>query len=495
MDIEKEYSCLERNHQVYRRCVDNDEDYQESLPQYCDDIYRVIKCVSNSFITSVDVNYNEIKIIGKTEICLTYLNEASNLCYADFEEEFTKNINIEGLSDSAFPVTDINNKYTNFRVINQRRIDIHTSSAINIRVFDNSKCPCIKSCDGSKLRVETVETANVICSNICRAEFDDEMTISADSKPIKRIISSSSYVTLNETKIIKDKVLIKATVSVEVLYTTDDQSESIMKCQSSFAVSKIIDVPGLSEKDCAVAQLSIGNIFFKAKSSGDKLSVIEVYGDVSISAVFIRNQEIKMITDGYILNRKSSCSFSDFNLCKNGRYISDSKMQNVQLDFSNDITEIKQLSLDVSNPVVRGGKLTSKISAVAICVNNSGELCSFASSNDFEIDAEPCDEALAAISVQSYDYTLEQGGKLNVRLSVGIYAYTYMNATARVLSEIDADDEIISYPALTVYFGKKSESVWNIAKSFSSDIDLISRENDLSADVLESNKILIIPGI
>lgn len=495
MDIEKEYSCLEHNHQVYRRCIDNDEDYQETLPQYCDDIYRVIKCVSNNYITSVDASFNEIKIVGKTEICLTYLNENSNLCYADFEEEFTKNINIEGLSDSAFATADINNKYTNFRVINQRRIDIHTSSAINVRVFDSQKCPCVKSCKNSKLKLEKIVTSNVFSTNICRAEFDEEMSISADSKAIKRIISSASFVTLNETKIIKDKALIKATVTVDVLYTADDQIETIMKCQHSFSISKIIDVAGLRENDIVISQLAIGNIFFKAKSSGDSLSVIEAYGDVSISSVFIRQQEVQIITDGYIVKRKSNCCFSDYNCYINGKYMADSKMHNVQLDLSSEIKEVKQLSIDVSNPIIRGGKLLSKISAVAICVNNGDELCSFASSNDIEIETELVDEAMSSVSVQSYDYSLDNTGKLNVRLSLGINAFMYKDGNVKVLSEIDAEDEAIDYPALTVYFGKKAESVWNIAKSFSSDIELILKENELSSDVLDNNKVLIIPGI
>jgi hypothetical protein len=68
-------------------------------------------------------------------------------------------------------------------------------------------------------------------------------------------------------------------------------------------------------------------------------------------------------------------------------------------------------------------------------------------------------------------------------------------STVNVLTEIEADDEMINYPALTVYFGKKDETVWNIAKNFSSDIDMIKQENDIQNDVLDSNKILIIPGI
>ena len=102
MDIEKEYSCLEQNKKVFHKCVEIDENYQETLQAYCDDLYRIIKCKAHSYVTSVDINYNEVKIFGKTEICVTYYDEASNLCYADFDEEFTKSVETDGLTDTAF---------------------------------------------------------------------------------------------------------------------------------------------------------------------------------------------------------------------------------------------------------------------------------------------------------------------------------------------------------------------------------------------------------
>ena len=74
-------------------------------------------------------------------------------------------------------------------------------------------------------------------------------------------------------------------------------------------------------------------------------------------------------------------------------------------------------------------------------------------------------------------------------------SYLYVKKEFKVLSEISASDDVIDYPALTVYFGKENESVWNIAKTFSSDIELIQKENDLGSDVLESNKVIIIPGV
>lgn len=496
MDIEKEYSCLERNCKVYQKCIDVDEDYQEALPQYCDDIYRVVKCISRSYITSVDTNYNEVKLFGKIEISLTYFNESSCLCYADFEEEFTKLVDIDNITESAFASAVVNDKYTNFRVINQRRIDIHSSASVNVSVYDKMKCPCISSCNNSKLKVERLKTASVINTNISRAEFDEEFSVAGDSKAIKRIVSSSSFATLGETKIIKDKALIKAVVSLTVLYTTDEEEEQLSKCEYSFNISKIIDASGIDDSDIIIANISIGNIFFKAKSSSnDKLCVIEAFGDVLINSTFIRENEQELITDGYVLNHNSDCSYSDFACSKNGRLMNDTKMQSISFDLSAEVTEIRELNISLSESYARNGRLMSKATANAMCMTAAGSLTTFSSTADIEIEVENCQSAVSALTLQSYDYTMQANGKVDVRLSIGVSAYIYEEAHIKVLSEISADDNEINYPTLTVYFGKQNESIWSIAKSFSSDIDLIRAENDLSSEILDSNKILIIPGV
>ncbi len=496
MDIEKEYSCLEKNSLVFQKAMDNDEDYQEAIPQYCDDIFRVVKCTAHSYITSVDTNYSEVKVFGKTQICLTYYNENSALSYVDFEEEFTKTIEVENLSENAFANVTVSDKYVNFRVINQRRIDIHSSNSLCFKIYDKVKCPCITSCNSSKLKFDNVKTASIINSSVNKVEFDEEFSIPSDSKPIKRIISSSSFVTLSETKIIKDKALVKALLSISVLYTTDENEENICKCDYSFSISKILDVGGIEENDIIIASLSIGNLYFKAKStSNDKLCAIEVFGDLSISSVFIREENQSLITDGYILNRNSKCSYSDYSCCSNGKYCTENKLQNLTFEFSSEIKDIKELSVSVSDTMVKNGKIIVKATANIVCMTEGETFVFYSSSTNFEIDIEQYQNAISALSIQSYDYTLMSGGKIDVRLSVAYSAYLFNDSSIKVLSEIEADDDIINYPALTVYFAKENESVWNIAKSFSSDIDLILKENELNCETLDCNKVLIIPGV
>ena len=50
-------------------------------------------------------------------------------------------------------------------------------------------------------------------------------------------------------------------------------------------------------------------------------------------------------------------------------------------------------------------------------------------------------------------------------------------------------------PAVTLYFAKAQEKLWDIAKKFSSDTQLIKSENDLQDDIIDANKVIIIPGI
>ena len=50
-------------------------------------------------------------------------------------------------------------------------------------------------------------------------------------------------------------------------------------------------------------------------------------------------------------------------------------------------------------------------------------------------------------------------------------------------------------PAMTLYFAKKGESVWDIAMRYNTRADDIMKQNELTADILPSPKMLIIPSM
>lgn len=494
MDIEKEYSCLEQNKKVFQKCIDVDENYQETLQAYCDDMYRIVKCSSHSYVTSVDINFNEIKVLGKTEICVTYYDESSNLCYADFDEEFTKSIEAENLTDSAFATAVACDKYCSFRVINQRRIDVHSSSSINITVYDKQKYPCVASCEDSKLKEESILSADIVGANVNRLEFDEEIVL--NSLKIKRVISANGYASVDDVKIIKDKALVKTSVCVSLLYSVDGENEEVSRYGHTFSLSKIIDLNGIDDKTMPIVNVDIGSLFFKLKSSSDDSnSVLQLYGELTINSLFVREEEKTFVTDGYVLNYKSSCNYSSYPCICNGKYLNEEKQQAVSFDFNNEIKEVYDLNIKILDCYIKSNKPVIKASASVFCLTASGDLASFVTDTEIVVENYSCKNGIACANIQSYDYNLLSGGKINVRLTYLLSAYLYDEKMINVLSDICAEDDLIQFPALTVYFAKKDESVWNIAKSFSSDMDVIINENQLSSEILDANKVLIIPGV
>ena len=496
MEYEKAYSCIEKNEKKFAKSIDIEMDFSETIPAYCDDVFRIVKCTSHSFINSVSISDNEILIFGKTEIMLTYYNENSCLCYADFDEEFQKNIPADNFTDYAFAKADISDKYTNFRIINQRRIDVHTSSVLSLTVYDKTKYPCLNACDNSKLNKQYIKSADIIASNISKIEFDEEFSLPADSQPVKRIISADCSASLIETKIIKDKALVKVDAEVRLLYTVGDDSESIQSVSNSFNLSKIIEQSSIEEGDISICNVAVGTIYNKSKaSSGDKFDTIEVFGEIEINTVFIRETEKEYITDGYIPKRSSECSYSEIKMISNGREESENKISQIPVELSDEIKGIKDVGVNLSSPVVRNRKLVSKADIMIIYDSENDSLKAMSTSAEIEYDLKGFDNAVCAGSLKSVDYTILGDKGVNLRLNTDMTGYFYNEESVQLLSDIIEGEEQKEVPSLTICFAKQNDSVWNIAKSFSSDEEMIMKENNLQKDIIEKDSILIIPRV
>ena len=496
MEYEKEYSCVERNGNVFSKSIEIEQDFTESIPAYCDDIFRVVKCTAHSFINSSNISQNEVMIYGKTQIMLTYYNENSLLCYTDFEEDFSRNIPVDNLSDYAFPRVEISDKYTNFRIINQRRIDIHSSAQLSIEVYDRVKYPCLKNCDGSRLNTVSLKTADIIASNVSKIEFDEEFSLPADADSINRIISVSCLAHLSETKIIKDKMLVKAEVEANVLYTAGNESERILSVSNSFNLSKIIDQSLIDDGDIIICDVCVGNVFNKAKTStGDKLCNIELFGEVIINSVFVREEEREFVTDGFIPKKNSSCSYADCPLMSDGKILSEASLFNQSIELSDEIKEIKEISVNLSEPIFRNGKIISNAQTTVLFINQSGNFASNSSVYEIAFDINGFENAFSSISVKSLDYSISSSNRIELRINAQMNSYAYNSSNIRLLSDIEAEEGEAEYPSLSIYFAKKDEAVWDIAKSFSSDTDLIINENNLQSKTIDKDRALIIPRV
>ncbi len=472
---------------VFSKCVDVDLDFQENLMAYNDDMLKIVRCCINNFVINTDYNNGTLTVYGKSKIYLTYVSESTScLTTADFEEDFQKQIAIEGGFENVTADVFVMNKYSNFRVINQRRIDIHNAFSLSVKVCACNPVKMIDDMPPVLLRKDKISYLSLVGTAYTRAEFEEDTAIPSDSEFVKRIINTFSAVHTDEIKIIKNKMLVKATVEFSLLYTTDTENEIIRKCEKSINISKIIDINEIDEGDDAVVNVTIGNMYVKPKADkNNELRMIELLGDVNINASVFRKVEAELSTDSYATDNEISNTFSKLNLNTNGEVISDIINDKCTFEFENiNIVEVVDLSLNISD-----GK---NLELAAFVRNEKSELIFI--SQKKEIDSLNFNSS--AIYVKSFDYVINSSNQISVRYLIEYTAIRYEEKTFNVLSEINVSDTpMADSPALVVYFSKEQEQLWDSAKKFRTSVELIKTENELKDDVLQSRRILLIPGM
>lgn len=472
---------------VFSKCMDVDLDLQENLMSYNDDLLKIVRCCVNNFVVNTDYNNGVLTIYGKSKIYLTYVSETSScITTADFEEDFQKSITIEGNYDDVTTDISVVNRYSNFRVINQRRIDIHNAFALNIKVCACNPVNMIEEAPNVLVRRDSVNYLSLIGTSYARAEFEEEAMIPADSDVIRKIINTFSAVHTEEVKIIKNKMLVKASAEFSFLYTTDTENEVIKKCEKSISISKIIDINGIDEEDKAIVNLNVGNMYVKPKvDKNNELRMIEILGDINVNASVFRQVSGSLSTDSYATENEVNNTFSKISLNTNGEFLSDIINDKAVFEFDNiNIVEVVDLSLNISD-----GK---NLELAAFVRNENSEVIYISQKKEISITSF----SASAVYVKSFDYVINSSNEISVRFLIEYTAVKFEEKTFNVLSEIKVSDKpMADSPALVVYFAKEQEALWDIAKKFRTSVDLIKSENELKDDVLDTRRILLIPGM
>ncbi len=472
---------------VFSKCVDVDLDFQENLMSYNDDMLKIIRCSVNNYIVSTDYKNGNLIIYGKSKIYLTYVSESTScITTADFEEDFQKSILVEGNYDEITSEIKVYNKYSNYRVINQRRIDIHNAFQLDIKVCSSNPINMIEDAENVQIRHENVSYYSLVGTSLSKADFEEETEIPSDSEVIRKIINTFWTVSLDEIKVIKDKMLVKSNISFSFLYTTDTDSEVIKKCEKTFPLSKIVDIDGIDEDDIPIVNIDIANLYAKPKvNKNNELRFIEILGEVNINSSVYRKVDLELTTDSYSTDKEVINSFDKITINTDCEYVNDVQTDTVIFDFDNiRITEVLDISFNVVDK--------KTIELCAFVIDENSELVFI--SKRKEISA--FDYKVFACFVKSFDYVIKSEQSISVRYSVNYSAIKYNENTFDILSNIEFTDKVLSdSPALVVYFAKERERVWDIAKKFRTSVDLIKTENELNNDVLDTRRVLLIPGM
>lgn len=482
------------------------------LPDYYPDIFRVLKCRLMPRIVSHSINGDKLTYELVAVVKILYLSEGSNkLNSIEQRLTFTKSCDIpSGLKNPmviATPKTD----YINCRVVNQRRLDLRGAVSVRIKVTAEKakSAVCDISGAGIQLYTEAVTypTSRLYASK--RVTIVEEMELSETKPHISSIIRTSCEAQVEEQKIVSGKLVIKGEAQVCMLYSSEtDNDSSLETMRFSIPFSQICDLEGLTEGyELFCDIMSCGcDILVK----GESMKTIECELVLLMDVRAVRYETSELVTDVYSTAYECTPQISQEKIECVPVKLSETHTQTATLTCQEgEISSVCDVFSTVSavsarySPEKNAFIVSGNITFTAIGRNDSGTPiyletdCAFEHKIDSECATEECILA-PRVSVATCSYTLSGSDSVEIRTELSVSGYITKLVTKNLVTALELSDtpcDKSDVGALTLYFAKSGERVWDVAKKYCISKNAVMSENDLSCDTVSEDRMLLIPDI
>lgn len=481
------------------------------LPDYYPDIFRVLKCQLSPKVVSYNVSGEKLVCELVAYIKILYVSENSNaLNCIEQKMTYTKTIDMGKAVELPDVTTETKSDYINCRVVNAKRLDLRGAITIKSKVIGQKKQEVVIDAYGSniQLKKDMVSYPTKYLSASKTVTLLEDMDMGASKPDVDCVIRSEATITDEEYKIVPSKMIVKGQANVSMLYSCSNDGENSLECmQFEVPFSQIVDVDGLTEDYDSNIDITVISCEITPKPDSENKSITcEIVLSIKCSSVRYDNMEI--ITDAY--STKYPCKYekSDTKIDKKPLSVCEMHSGKVTLQYSEgDIMCVYDCWAKVTQITCRYDSEKEKYlfsgncNCVVMAKNETGRPVYLETDTPFEhyidIDAADGGYIIPKATITACSYNLTSTNSVEVKAEIRLCGLVYESSTATMISSIEVDTseekQHNSTYALKLYYAQQNEQVWDIAKNYSTSVDAIMDENDLTDGTISIHEMLLIP--
>ncbi len=510
-----EYNLEPKSVGVICTCLDNvceqAVDLDLTLPDYCPDIEKILKCSLTPHIFSKNLTGGQLVIEGASVLEVLYVDAVKkNIRCCEQSVPFSAVFNLKEPVGGYVISASTKTEYLNCRALSPRKLVLHGAFSLYAGVFTkNEEKIFVKPQDASDIetREEKVEYCSVVA--LCQEQFSLSEDISVTNKPpVEAMLEKKLSLNLAGVKVIPGKVLINGEVSVKLLYLSDLESGVPNQLDYLFPFERIIDCEEVTGDSVVVPEINLMSYDIRLKNdilSDSPAISVDVKAEVGIKAYDYKDAMI--ISDGYSTKYYSEPHCESPRILKSITPFCENLMHKATVDLGETkISRVIDLSCDnfTATPVVseKGVTITGKGLVCILAYDAENAPCYIERIIEFEHiftpDKEFTNVSDVFVKPKSVSYRISDDTTLDIRFEMTACAKVTHSFVCRCVSALNCmEDKPVLKPScpLTLYYAKQGESLWNIAKCYNTKTELLLQENSLEGDLLESPRMLLIPGI
>ncbi len=508
MDFNVDKSCLSSCRVLREAKAEQSVDCDITLPDYCCDIKSVLCCSVEPGISGVDITGNRITAMGNAVVRLLYVGDDDKITCFEQNYPVSKYVEMSALPQDAAMLVNAKTSYVNCRAVSPRRVDVHGCIAIIFSAVccENSEVVSAATGEGLQLKQEPMQTCCAVGCVSKLFDMSEVIALSTESGKVKSVIHVNAMPAINETKTVNNKILIKGDLLLTVSLCCEDGG--IVKQEHSMPINRIVELEGLNENSICDVKTDVSSLDVKlqADESGE-MNRLDAAAVLSVSVYGYKEVVCAFVMDAYSLAGKVNLETNGV-CCENlAAVLNETFVLSSPLDFSSNPASkvLDYWCNDLTCVNTYDGEKLELSGAVTVCVlyaDKDNKPCFSKHRLDYrhtkDISAE-CNElryephiTVSGVAVSG------SGNELNARVQFTADGCAFTQNRLVAVTDIALTDDVqekTDYPAITVYFGDKGETLWDIAKKYNTTVDAVRRRNNVNTEQLNDSTMLIIPKV
>lgn len=495
---------------AFESTAEHSLDVDITLPDYCPDIQRILKCNVTANIISVQNNSGRVTADVNAVVRLVYIGENGKIAGYEQSYPIQKYVESNKISNDSSVKVNVCNDYVNCRAVNPRRADIKAMLTFIFKAYNKTDDNILTDADGSGVQMMKEDYNFASLSGICEKMFsmNEVIEIPEQKNSISQIINISSFAMINESKIINNKALIKGDCSIRINYISDND-EAIDCVEHSMPISQIIETDGLNENNICNITVKVCSCeaIPKSDSSGN-MRLIDLNARLNAFVVSYEEIPVSLISDAYSTEYGTNNTFKNMEISEYKDKVNSSFTNKVVLESIgvsvDDVMAAWCSDLKfVFSPKNNGLLISGTYQANVIYRDSEGKTdiiqkivdYEYLSGSDFKSENILC---IGNAQITASSCAVTGDSRLELKTEIYFSGIILSKYNKRYIGSISLNDEMIknkkSY-ALTIYFCNDGEDIWNIARRYNTTVDAIMNENDLSERIIHKGRMMLIPGV
>lgn len=466
------------------------------VPDIKPDIYNIITSSGTVSIYKKEVMDGRVRIDGAINTYTIYSSEEEGrkeIRSINYVIDFSQVVNIENAKSDEIAEVNTRLRSVEARIVNERKINVKAMLDFDIKLFANNSeefITDIKDMQDLQKLVRTITVNSLLGTAKTKAQVKETISIDGIDN-LTEILKVNVDITNKDTKISYNKILAKADAKLKIMYLTEDNR--INTVSATLPIMGFIDMENISEENVCDMQYEIRNLVIKPNSMQEHSIYVEA--EIEITASCYETKEINTIEDLYSPSRNLSFEQKQIKAMQNKKNFHDvySIREKQLLNIGDEKIYDADVRVNIDNMRIGNDEieLSGNVSVTFIhSINNMQEI----GTTMLEL---PVNYRMSCVGIRNdsqvkvdmdiplQDFTILPGGEVEVKIDIEFFASTGAEIMLNEICDVkeDENNEDSGYN-MVIYFTKKEDNLWKIAKEFRSTMQNIKESNGLSQDTL-----------